>query len=135
MTHAEWITDLERLVADLTACRRGANDQPTLDTINARARALHTAVERHYVLSDRGFVSVTTGSWYKSPVTRVTIRDESRFQECTMTVDEDALTKLSADENAVAYRIRDLMNQWIAGTLAEMPAGVTREEAYVPWRL
>lgn len=133
MTHAEWIAIRERLVADLTACRRGANDQPTLDKINERCRALRASVDRYYVLSARGFVSVTSAFWSRPPVTRVTIRDESRFQERTMTLDDD-LTRLSAAEIAEAFRVRDLLNQWIAGTLAEMPAGVTLEEAYAPWR-
>lgn len=103
-----------------------------LAAATAKEHELIAKVERYYGLGDRGFVHTAFGKY--APVVHVHLKDGSRLQETSLSPGEWTSPPLTTTEIEYARDALRELSRWCLGQIATLPGGISRDEAYRPWK-
>ncbi|HSN25521.1 MAG TPA: hypothetical protein VLT45_04525 [Kofleriaceae bacterium] len=133
MTYDDYCTEREVIGAEIDRGYREHSDE-ILAAATKRQHELIAKVERFYPLGDRGFVHVAFGTLGPGAV-HVHLKDDTRFQETSYSEAEWNVVEMKKGiDLETARRVAADLALWRFGKLEAMPAGCSREDAYLPWK-
>lgn len=147
LTYARLQTELRRLHSEAAALDPALLTPAAVCVLSTRERDLRKSGRRRYAVGDRGFVyvspSLEVGADRLAVDVALVLRGGPGEPPAFVWVDagERGLTRVEADrlnaltdgEREATVATLELVDRWVAGSLDELPPGVSVEESWAPW--